>query len=65
MIKDNKTKTLIDFCEGICNKNKEKYDIQDLDEIIFSVESFGQISPEEIFNKSLEFLKKDLKALKI
>lgn len=65
IIKDDKVKTLIDFCEGLCNKDKEKCEVQDLDEIIFSVESFGQISPEEIFKQSVEFLKKDLKNLKI
>ncbi|OYT36167.1 DNA-directed RNA polymerase subunit D [Candidatus Pacearchaeota archaeon ex4484_71] len=60
IILDDKSKSLIDFCEGISLKEGKKAEVKDTNNLIISVESFGQLEPKEIFKKSLEILKKDL-----
>ena len=60
IITDNKKREIADVCEGIANKNKKKAEINPTSELIITVESFGQISVEGIFKKSMETLKKDL-----
>ena len=64
IIKDNEEKEVADFIEGVCEKEgiscEEKID----DNLIVNIESFGQISPEEIFSKSIEVLKSDLEEFK-
>lgn len=59
-ILDDGKKEIVDLCEGICNESGEKPEIEIKDELVITVESFGQISPEEIFKKSIEELQKDL-----
>jgi len=61
VILDNKKKEICDICEGICNKYGKKAEIFFKDELIITLESFGQLSVEEIFKRSIETLKKDLK----
>ena len=63
IIMDNKKKELADFCEGLASKKKKKAEIEKKDELVITVESFGQFSPEEVFIKSIEALKKDFVAL--
>ncbi len=63
IIIDNKKKEIADFCEGIANKNKKKAEINTKGELIITVESFGQMSVENIFKKSIETLKKDLASM--
>jgi DNA-directed RNA polymerase subunit D len=65
IIKDEGEKSLLDFCEGLAVKNKKKIEIKDTGEIVVTIESFGQISAEEIFKKSIEALKKRLKEVKL
>lgn len=60
VIVDNGKKEIIDFCEGICNEEGVKPEIEMKDDLIVTIESFGQMSPEEIFKKSIEEMKKDL-----
>lgn len=60
IITDNKKREIRDVCEGIANKNKKKAEINPISELIITVESFGQMSAESIFKKSIETLKKDL-----
>jgi len=60
IIIDNKKREIADVYEGIANKNKKKAEINPTGELIITVESFGQISVEDIFKKSIETLKKDL-----
>ncbi len=60
IILDNKEKEIADVCEGIAEKAKEKAEIKEKPTLIISLESFGQISIEDIFKKSIETLKKDL-----
>jgi len=62
---DNMEKPLLDFCEGLCQKDGIKATVKDTDELIFSIESFGQISPEEIFKRAIAALKKELKEIKL
>ena len=63
IIMDNKKREITDVCEGIANKNKKKAEITSTGELIITIESFGQISTEDIFKKSIETLKKDLTSM--
>lgn len=53
-----------DFCEACtdyCKKNKKpEPTITQSNELLIKIESWGQISTEEIFKQSIELLKKDL-----
>ena len=57
---DNQRKEILDVCEGICEKNNKKAESKQTDELIITIESFGQIGTKKIFEKSVEALKKDL-----
>jgi len=57
---DNKKREITDVCEGIADKDKKKIEINPTGELIITLESFGQISVEDILKKSIEALKKDL-----
>jgi DNA-directed RNA polymerase subunit D len=63
VIKDNLDKPLSDFCEGLCLKDNEEFETKDTKELIVSIESFGQISSEEIFKQASKILKEELKDL--
>ncbi|NCN86458.1 DNA-directed RNA polymerase subunit D [archaeon] len=65
IIKDDKEKSLIDFCEGLCKKDDDNCEVKDTSELVFTIESFGQISASEIFKQAIEGLKKELKSLKL
>ncbi len=60
IIIDNQKKEICDVCEGICEKVKKKAEIKPTNELIITLESFGQLSVEDIFKKSIEILKKDI-----
>ena len=60
IVMDNRVKEVCDLCEGIAEKNKKTADVKIGDELIITIESFGQIETKEIFKKSIEALKKDL-----
>ncbi|MCK5624590.1 DNA-directed RNA polymerase subunit D [Candidatus Pacearchaeota archaeon] len=47
----------VDFCK---KNNKDTIEIVPTKELLVTIESFGQLSVEEIFKKSIETLKKDL-----
>ena len=57
---DDKEKGVCDVCEGICERAKKKSETEYKDELIISIESFGQMNADDIFKKSIEALKKDL-----
>ena len=59
-IVDDKKKEIVDLCEGICNQNGKKAEVEFRDDLIITVESFGQIPSEEILKKSTEELKASL-----
>ena len=60
IIMDNMRKEILDVCEGLGEKAGKNVDVKPTGDLIITVESFGQISPEEMFKKSIEQLKKDL-----
>ncbi|MFA4952645.1 MAG: DNA-directed RNA polymerase subunit D [Candidatus Pacearchaeota archaeon] len=60
IIIDDKEKEICDVCEGICEKVGKKAEVEIKDELIITLESFGQLSVEEIFKKAVDELKKDL-----
>jgi len=60
IIIDNKKREITDVCEGIANKNEKKAEINTTNELVITVESFGQMGAEDIFKKSIGTLKKDL-----
>jgi len=63
VIKDNQEKGIADFCEGLAQKNKKPIEINDSNELVFTIESFGQMNAEEIFKKATDILKKELKSI--
>lgn len=60
IITDNKEKEVQDVCEGLVEKEGGDIEINKKNELIISLESFGQMKVEDIFKKSIEGLKKDL-----
>jgi len=63
VIIDNGKKEVVDVCEGLVSKAGKKADVEEKDELVITVESFGQISPENVFLRSIDTLKKDLASL--
>jgi DNA-directed RNA polymerase subunit D len=61
ILMDNKSKAALDFCEALCEKKGLKADIKETGEIIFTVESFGQLDAKDILESSMDILEKDLK----
>ncbi len=57
---DDKEKGVCDVCEGICERAKKQSETEYTDELVISIESFGQMDADDIFRKSIEVLKKDL-----
>lgn len=59
-IVDDQAKSFLDFAEGISEREKKEFEVKDTDEVIVSVESFGQLKVEDLLKKSVDILKKDL-----
>ena len=57
---DDKEKPVSDVCEGICERAKKQPETKYTNELIISIESFGQMDVKDIFKKSIDALKKDL-----
>ena len=60
VILDNKKQEIADVCEGMAKKKGKPTKMTFKDEVVVNLESFGQLSVDEIFKKSIEELKKDL-----
>ncbi|MCX6749887.1 MAG: hypothetical protein NTZ83_00345 [Candidatus Pacearchaeota archaeon] len=60
LIVDDKEKEIADICEGLAEKHGKKIEVKTTNEVIITLESFGQIDAKSIFTKSIEALKKDL-----
>ncbi len=60
VILDDKKREMTDVCEGICNKKKKKAEITKKNELIITIESFGQLDAKDMFKESIDVLKKDL-----
>jgi len=63
IIIDDGKKEVADVCKGLIKKAGKKADIEEKNELVITVESFGQTSPENVFLSSIEILKKDLSSL--
>jgi DNA-directed RNA polymerase subunit D len=63
IVEDNKRKSVLDFAEGLAMKKNKKIEVKDKEDLIITIESFGQLTPQDIFKKSIEILKKDLKEI--
>lgn len=59
--KDDKANSVVDFCEGLVQKAKKEIQVKDADELVITIESFGQMPASEIFVKAIDVLKKELK----
>lgn len=60
IVYDNQKKEVLDVCEGISINSGKKAEVEYKDELIVSLESFGQIDVKTMFKKAIEELKKDL-----
>jgi DNA-directed RNA polymerase subunit D len=60
IVEDNLSKPISDVCEGIAEKKGKKAEIQEKDELIITLESFGQYSLEDIIPEAIKTLKNDL-----
>lgn len=63
VVKDNLAHPVLDVCQAIAEQNKTSVETKYEEELIFTVESFGQLEPKEIFKESISHLKKDLQTL--
>ncbi len=63
IILDDGIKEMGDVLEGIADEVGKKAEVKMGDELIVTLESFGQLSPAEIFKKIIEESKKDLNEL--
>jgi len=57
---DDKKQEVCDVCEGISQRYKKEFETKTTEELIVTIESWGQMSTEKIFKESVEILKKDL-----
>ncbi len=60
IILDNQKKEVSDVCEEICREEGKKLEMIPKNELIITVESFGQIDVNEIFKRAISALEKDL-----
>jgi len=60
LIMDDKEKEVSDICEGYAEKYGKKIEVKPTEEVVISLESFGQIDAKSIFAKAVDALKKDL-----
>lgn len=61
VVLDDQVRSLADYCESICEKAGEKAELKETGELIFVVESFGQLEAKEILEKAIDALEKDFK----
>jgi len=60
MVMDNKKNEILDICEEISLEHGKKPEVEPKDELIITLESFGQMEAKDIFINAIEILKKDL-----
>lgn len=60
IIVDDQPRSFLDFVEGLCEKEKKDIDVKEFDELIITIEGFGQIKTEDLLKKSIEIIKKNL-----
>jgi len=57
---DNKKQEVCDICEGVCKEGGKTAETNVGKELIITIESFGQMSANNMFKNSIDELKKDL-----
>ena len=60
IVLDDQKKEVSDVCEEICREEGKKLEIIPKDELIITIESFGQIDVSEILKRAISALDKDL-----
>jgi len=60
VVVDDKKNEISDICEELCKEKKKSLEITPKDELVISIESFGQMDVKDIFKNSVQALKKDL-----
>ena len=55
-----KKKEVLDVCEGVAKKNGKSAEVETTEDIILTLESFGQMPVGDIFVNCIGVLKKDL-----
>ncbi len=60
VVVDNQRKEISDICEELCRQEGKKLEIIPRNELIITIESFGQIEVSEIFKRAISALEKDL-----
>lgn len=60
VILDDQKKEVSDICEEICREEGKKLEMIPKDELLITIESFGQIEVNEIFKRAISALEKDL-----
>ena len=63
IILDNGKNQVEDVCESIAEKHGKKAEVKKKEGLILTLESFGQLLPEEIFGKAVDELKRSLGAV--
>jgi len=63
IVMDDKENSIVDFCEGLASRNKTEAEVKNTGELVFTIESFGQMSSEDVFKKAIENLEKELKGV--
>jgi DNA-directed RNA polymerase subunit D len=61
MILDDQIKSLADYCESLCERAGEKAELKETGELVFVIESFGQLEAKEILERAIDALEKDFK----
>jgi len=61
IVLDNQKRDIYDISEEICKEKHKPLEFKDNGELLITIESFGQMESKEIFKKSIDALKKDLK----
>ena len=60
VVLDNLKREVSDICEEICKEKGKKLEMIPKEELIITIESFGQLEVNEIFKRAIEALEKDL-----
>ncbi len=63
IVYDNLKTDVTDACEEICREEGKSLEIIPKDELVITVEAFGQIPVEEVFKRAIAALEKDLSAV--
>ncbi len=60
VVYDNLKKEVTDVCEGIAQQKKKKAEVKQTGDLIITIESFGQLTPEKMLSDSIAALKRDI-----